>query len=278
MRKHVLRRTVAALLGAAAIAMAVPAATASAEQWTPAFLESGAKLMPGQSLKNYSSELVMQGDGNLVLYLNAANGAHGPILWNSHTWGSPNAYAYMQPDGNLVVYKQGSTTDALWSTGTWGQYGARLALSQGELEMRSADGSRRLWDAGAGPVYACCDVWVDHRESYLAEGQGIPPGGWLESSAVWLINQQDGNLVLYRKRDGATLWSTGTWNRPGSTAFLWGSQYAGALEMFKEGTVVWSTPVKGRSGDYIHVQDDGNFVIYDSGNRAKWSSGTWGNN
>lgn len=57
-----------------------------------------------------SSSLVMQGDGNLVLY-----GAAGQALWNSRTAGNTNAHLVVQDDGNAVLY---SGTRAVWSTGT----------------------------------------------------------------------------------------------------------------------------------------------------------------
>ncbi|WP_052732677.1 hypothetical protein [Hymenobacter terrenus] len=44
--------------------------------------------------------LVMQGDGNLVLYRTADNRA----LWNTGTQGNPGARCIMQSDGNFVVY------------------------------------------------------------------------------------------------------------------------------------------------------------------------------
>jgi hypothetical protein len=52
---------------------------------------------------------VMQGDGNLVVYRG------GTPLWNSRTNGRANAYAAVQTDGNFVVY-QGS--NPLWNSGT----------------------------------------------------------------------------------------------------------------------------------------------------------------
>jgi hypothetical protein len=55
------------------------------------------------------ASLVMQNDGNLVLY----NSGHGAV-WYSGTFGNPNSYLIMQNDGNLVVYAASGT--ALWSS------------------------------------------------------------------------------------------------------------------------------------------------------------------
>ncbi|MDX2012820.1 MAG: phosphodiester glycosidase family protein [Myxococcaceae bacterium] len=57
-----------------------------------------------------SSALVMQGDGNLVLYGPALN-----PLWSSRTPGAPNALLAVQDDGNVVLYANGQPR---WATGT----------------------------------------------------------------------------------------------------------------------------------------------------------------
>jgi hypothetical protein len=71
-----------------------------------------------------STFLVMQGDGNLVLYQN------GAALWNSGTpgqnCGDNRCFAAFQGDGNFVVYN-GPT--ALWNSGTPGNPGAQFLLS-----------------------------------------------------------------------------------------------------------------------------------------------------
>ena len=60
---------------------------------------------------------IMQTDGNLVLY-----DTSGQARWNSQTSGNPGAFLNVQADGNLVVYRAGSTgqtaNGALWSSGT----------------------------------------------------------------------------------------------------------------------------------------------------------------
>jgi hypothetical protein len=59
---------------------------------------------------NHAYMLVMQPDGNLVLY-NSAKRA----LWSSRT-SSPGAFALFQTDGNFVVYSRAD--HPLWSSGT----------------------------------------------------------------------------------------------------------------------------------------------------------------
>ena len=50
----------------------------------------------------------MQSDGNFVIY--GPNGA----LWATNTSGNPGAYLVVQGDGNLVVYKP----VPIWATNT----------------------------------------------------------------------------------------------------------------------------------------------------------------
>ncbi|MEU3456149.1 S8 family serine peptidase [Micromonospora sp. NPDC006766] len=84
-------------------------------------------------------ELVMQADGNLVLYQD------GFPLWNTpNTWGNWNAYAVVQGDGNFVVYAPGGRP--LWSSNTWSKPIDRLELqSDGNLALWGRDG-RMYWD------------------------------------------------------------------------------------------------------------------------------------
>ncbi|SFD99383.1 D-mannose binding lectin [Chitinophaga sp. CF118] len=55
---------------------------------------------------------VMQGDGNFVLY-DTNNAAH----WDSGTYNYPGGYVVLQDDGNLVIYQNGV---ARWDSNTWG--------------------------------------------------------------------------------------------------------------------------------------------------------------
>jgi Alpha-lytic protease prodomain len=84
-------------------------------------LNPGGSLATDASLSSCSGRftLVMQGDGNLVLYDNTS----GAALWASWTFGAGFA-AYMQSDGNLVIYTPEG--QPVWWSGTNGQNGAML--------------------------------------------------------------------------------------------------------------------------------------------------------
>ncbi|MCC9308333.1 hypothetical protein LN042_14750 [Kitasatospora sp. RB6PN24] len=267
MRKKRFGRATAALLGAAAIAVSAPAVGASATTTgSPAYLQSGQQLQPGQSLTSGESSLVMQADGNLVLYLLGPDGNHGPALWSSGTYGNWGAYAYMQSDGNFVVYRHGgpSASGALWSSRTWNHPDSFVELLDGSLFVTNPhDGSG----------------WQSHTQfqQAITPMAGLASGDVIESNSVWLVMQSDGNLVLYRKRDGAALWSTRTWNHPGATAMM-DSGGSGFLGVYDWGRGwIWSNGVSGHAGATAKLQNDGNFVIYAGNGTPLWSTGTWGN-
>lgn len=95
-------------------------------------------------------ELVMQADGNLVLY-ELPLGYSSPLArvkeWATGTQGNRGAWAVMQGDGNFVVYS--STGTPLWNTGTNGchgeGFGEVLALQDPSLSTYLPPG---LWVTG----------------------------------------------------------------------------------------------------------------------------------
>lgn len=103
-------------------------------------LQSNQELTVGQQIatSNGKGYLVMQGDGNLVLYRNGTTAQPSPqALWASGTNGQPVTYAILQSDGNFVCYTAGGA--APWSSQTNGNPGAYLALEDdGNLVIYSA--------------------------------------------------------------------------------------------------------------------------------------------
>jgi hypothetical protein len=92
----------------------------------------------GQAWKAGRTVLVLQGDGNLVLY-----DRQGHPRWQSGTVGQ-GATTVFQADGNFVVYT--SSMHPVWSSRTDGQDGAELLLgADGNLTIRH--GAAVLWSA-----------------------------------------------------------------------------------------------------------------------------------
>ena len=71
--------------------------------------------------ENGRYELVLQEDGNLVLYRSG-----GGVLWSTGTNNQVVNRLVMQDDGNLVLYGPGNRT--VWSSGTFGHPGSYLVL------------------------------------------------------------------------------------------------------------------------------------------------------
>ncbi|MFI9273351.1 hypothetical protein ACIGXM_21915 [Kitasatospora sp. NPDC052896] len=309
MRRSTLKRAAALLIGAGALAAATApgAVAAPAPRLTtkaapivrtmphtnPATRTAKAapisiQLNPGQSLQSGASmsagdtTLVMQSDGNLVLYLVANNGTHIQPLWNSGTYGNAGAYGLMQSDGNFVIYKQGggpSNGGALWNTGTWGKSGALLVLVDGELLVGAPGVADPYWQTTTGFIPTVVNgQYTDQPSDTIASGQGLVPNTWVESSSTILIMQADGNLVLYRKSDGTGIWASWTFGHPGMDAVM---DSSGVFAVANSNEVLWNTGTWNNPGAYAKVQSDGNFVVYSQGGGpsnggALWNTGTWG--
>jgi L,D-peptidoglycan transpeptidase YkuD (ErfK/YbiS/YcfS/YnhG family) len=126
LRLVVLVTAVLASLSLVSVAQAAP----------PTTLTAGQRLDAGEMLQsaNGSYRLVMQRDGNLVVYT-----SENRPLWASGTGGHAGAYLVMQGDGNAVVYRAGR---ALWHTHTMRNPGARLVMqSDANLVVYRSNGS-----------------------------------------------------------------------------------------------------------------------------------------
>lgn len=92
----------------------------------------------------------------------------------------------MQPDGNLVLYGNGS--QAVWDTGTW-----RVSSThRPERAVLQADGNLMLFSRAGAPI------WTTGKKS---------------GSGFRLTLQDDRNLVMYRS-DNSAAWSTNTVHTP----------------------------------------------------------------
>lgn len=97
-------------------------------------------LKVGEFLENSTRRLIMQPDGNLVIY-----DEQGHARWASQTFGKDYT-AEFQPDGNLVVYAPGHK--AVWASNTQGHEGSvLLLLENGNVVVQH--GSDVLWQAGS---------------------------------------------------------------------------------------------------------------------------------
>ncbi len=145
-----------------------------------------------------ANRLVMQGDGNLVLYT-----AGGQALWNTATAGNPGARLVVQTDGNLVMYSAGNAV--LWATYT-------LHTPEHLSYINTTLPSGRLYPGQSIDT-------TDRRFKLILQTDGnlvlYSPNratwatGTDGRSVSFLAMQPDGNLVLY-DRSAKPIWYTGT--------------------------------------------------------------------
>ncbi|MHA7134222.1 NlpC/P60 family protein [Oerskovia turbata] len=239
-----------------ALGGALTALPAHAEAETPR-LFGGEELHGGQRLVSPSGNLVlvMQTDGNLVLYAPGGN-----VRWQTDTDGNPGAFARFQTDGNLVVYN--ASQQPLWHANVDGQ-GATFAQLQD-------DGNFVLYRDHSTPVWS---TGTKYYPSRLAAPGLMRPGDHLMSpnGAYDLVLQTDGNLVLYGP--AGWTWQSGT---RGSTPDRLEVQADGNLVMYgPNNSVIWQTFTPGRGAGFMQVQDDGNFVLYTNAAVPTWQTFTY---
>jgi hypothetical protein len=105
-------------------------------------LTANVSLTANQSLASCNGDysLIMQSDGNLVLYQGST------ALWASNTVGSGADEAILQGDGNFVLYTSSGTP--VWASNTAGNTGAYLNVqNDGNVVVYSASGAA-LWSTG----------------------------------------------------------------------------------------------------------------------------------
>jgi CHAP domain len=147
---------VTAVLIGLGLAVAPPAIAAAGTDT----LWRGETLQTNQLLRSKDGRfrLIMQGDGNLVLY--GPNGA----AWDSKTSGS-GARAIMQGDGHFVVYT-GST--ATFATGTAGTPSDALVV-QNDGNLVIYGGGRAQWDRYSGVLVRPRGWTVGYNQGYAGQ-------------------------------------------------------------------------------------------------------------
>jgi hypothetical protein len=222
------------------------------------------------SLSGGRFTFVYQGDGNLVLYKNYRFQPRRP-LWSTHTDGSTLGSTDMQGDGNLVVYDAGRAP--LWASNTAGHPGSRLVVQDDGNVVIYDPAGVALWDTGTwGQAFA--PTGPVSQGDIMQPGETLNPNQSISSAngQFEFAYQTDGNLVLYRLRDGHPLWASNTAGQPDEVCIM---QSDGNLVIYDgDATPVWASNTAGHPGSRLVVQDDGNVVIYDPAGVALWATNT----
>lgn len=250
-----IRTRLAAITVATAVVMAGIvglAAPASATTYKDT-IKAGSTLQVNDSItsRNGQFRLVMQGDGNLVEY-----GIGNRVLWASNTANQPGAVAVVQKDGLLSIVRSGRLI-AQWGSGSGvtKDFGVR---PDGELRMRNTS---------MGMIWR-----IATYQDRILPGTVIAPGTVLRAGAgrqQTLTMQADGNLVQYV--NGAAVWSSQTFGRPGAYAAL---QPDGNLVVYTADgrSALWSSRTSGKGAGQLMVQVDSNVVLYGGSDTRTWST------
>jgi exopolysaccharide biosynthesis protein len=153
------------------------------------------------------------------------------------------------------------------SVGAWAATGNAHPASK----SAKAPVTRPKANAAAAPADArTSDVQPKSAPTGLVKGgQILKPGTFVRSpnEKYGLVQQTDGNLVLYQGKKA--LWSTATGRHPGAASVM---QTDGNLVVYgKAKKVLWSSNTGRHAGAVLAVQNDGNLVIYSKAKKALWS-------
>lgn len=127
-----------------------------------AFLNEGHRLNLGQSLwsTNGRCELALQPDGNLVIYRDGRSPEN--VVWSPYVANQGGHFLEMEGDGNLVLYKSDGRTD-VWDSETDWDKGIKAILEDDcVLRLRTTAFNTLWWDTLSG-------------ESPIARNNGVPP-------------------------------------------------------------------------------------------------------
>lgn len=224
-------------------------------------LLSGVGLMS----KNKKYTLVLQHDGNLVIYeLKKA-------IWHSKTFGNEFKLKFekvgslnlIDTNGNVKWYLDPVTS----ITG-----GKLIMKDDGDLVMYDKS-DNEIWSSKRGIIaydYSKGDTL--QQGSTLWYGQGLKS----KNGKYIFVAQQDGNFVLYNENRTPT-WATNTFVdnsiRTGNATTL---QFRNdnTLKVYDwKSNEKWSLDIHELGGNSkLILQDDGNLVIYDSVSVPRWSS------
>jgi hypothetical protein len=293
---------------------------------------------PDSSLSPNGPDQPPPATGNLGTSLVAPLSGYAVIASGSYLTSPDGRFMLiLQADGNLVLYDTQAAGQAIWSTQTSGKSGDELLFySDGELELvtnngsflwysyfhnnQSCDGvtqynvlqvsdggnaftmhvmapdspySAIIWSTlGYGGIgfgtAATASNWINldqslNQGSTLHPGQLLTPGEYLLSpnAEYALVMQTNSNLVLY---DLGTTSLYPLWEQLNTNASYTFGQQPSTASMDSNGYFrIYSANSKETSdyiiaskvaGSYLTMQSDGNLVIYAPDGKAEWATNT----
>jgi len=220
----------------------------------------------------------MQSDGNFVIYVG------GQAIWSTSTSGTAGSHIVMQVDGNLVLYTPSG--QAVWQSGTSGlsaQAPFSLIMQSDHNLVIYNNADQAVWTSnthvGACQCdYSCHPGSVTGTQGYLGNGAQLTAGQSISANdgqcVLSAVMQGDGNFVLYGS-DGHAYWQTATTNLGGNRIVMQGD---GNLVIYTaSNAAVWQSGSSGRQAQApftLALQSDHNLVIYNAAGQAVWQSST----
>jgi hypothetical protein len=257
-------------------------------------LATNQQLSSGQSLTstNGSHRLVLQSDGNLVIYKNT-----GEAIWDTKTNGKGGNRFILQGDGNLVL--RNSSGSAIWASGTNGKGGTKLVMQDdGNLVLYTSSNAAVWSSKGTSDTGGGSNTPDTIKPVITLNGSAnisIPQGSTFNDPGATASDNQDGNISnkitvtgtvntaaagvyqrQYNVKDAAgnaantvtriiTVVSSGSGGSNGGSVLQSGQQ----LNV--------NQSIQSANGNYrLVLQTDGNLVLYTKSSQALWSTKTNG--
>jgi hypothetical protein len=184
-------------------------------------LPPGTALTSGQSRTSGNGKyaLVMQADGNLVMYRTSDM----KVRWHTVTAGSSGNWAVMQTDGNFVLYN--SSNQPKWHSNTAGNPNSYLVVQDDGNLVIYTSANRSIWNIGADVVSTSGDP--TQAGDVTGRDLSIPGMSWAGHIAMWDGGQlvevlnEGGNVIRYNSlsnfKSRSPFWGTASANIPGIT-------------------------------------------------------------
>lgn len=222
--------------------------------------------------------LIMSGIG----IVSGSDKCIGTARCSEWTTAEPNNWIEVRNDGSLYPYEDQwiylyssaniAYGDNAFSSGTTTPEGWTYVYKNTKLEFHPSKGDS-IW------------IWVTGRVTYqsfvqrTAQGDDMQPNEVLHSNdyirspsgQFTLRYQEDGNLVLI-DGDNRALWDSETFGKPEGTVVI---QDDGNLVIYHSGNPIWDSETFGNPGAWLFVQDDGNVIIDNTDGKAIWDTETW---
>ncbi len=233
--------------------------------------------------ENGKIRLVMQQDGNLVLYRTEDMVA----IWATNTNGSGAESAHLLFDGNFVLWN--ALHDVKWATNTSGHSNAILVLQN--------DGNMVMYD-GDAPIWATNTVgYQRHLNRQINTTTTVTTTTVVENNRDQNWQEKERKEREWKERERKEHDGKGNETRHRSTDRL----YAGtriirgqsipssdhkiklsldnngelALIVVATDEILWSAMTMGSDAAYAIMQDDGNLVLYNNSQKPLWASNTY---